>query len=115
MKKLILRILGLVLCVLPPALTALEYFPLWLRDGEKTLSAFALLLLLLAAIPLWRHVKRLLSSPSIWSVWLLLWLFFSLFATLIEGLRAVAFMGFAGGLPGAVCLRLAKGGGNKND
>ncbi|MBO7170926.1 MAG: hypothetical protein J6W28_07105, partial [Clostridia bacterium] len=65
------------------------------------------LLLLLCTLPLWRQIKRLLSSPSLWSVWLLLWLFLTLFAPLIQGLTAIAFMGFLGGIPGAICLRLA--------
>ena len=108
MKKAVLRILGLLLCVLPPAVTALEYFPLWLGDGEKTVSALALFLLLATAIPLWRHVKKLLASPSIWSVWLVLWLFFTLFSSLIEGLTAISLMGFLGGLPGALLLRVAR-------
>lgn len=109
MKRMILRILGLALCILPPAITVLEYFPLWLRDAEKAISALALSLLLIAAIPLWRYAKRLLASPSIWSAWLIAWLFLSLFSSLIEGLTAISFMGFVGGVPGAVCLRLARG------
>ena len=108
MKRLVLRITGLILCVLPPAIAALEYFPLWLGEGDKALSALALLLLLVAAIPLWRFVKSLLASPSIWAVWLVLFLFFTLFATLIEGLTVISLMGFLGGVPGAICLRLAK-------
>lgn len=107
MKRLLLRLTGLALCVAPPALTALEYFPLWLGDGRRAMSAFALFLLLLCALPLWRQIKRLLSSPSLWTIWLLLWGFLSLFAPLIEGLTAIAFMGFLGGVPGAICLRLA--------
>ena len=107
MKRLLLRVLGLALCVAPPALAALEHFPLWLGDGKRAFSAFALLLLVLCLLPLWRQIKRLLASPSLWAFWLLLWLFLSLFAPLIEGLTAIAFMGFLGGVPGAVCLRLA--------
>ncbi len=107
MKRLLLRILGLILCIAPPALTALEYFPLWLGDGKQALNALALLLLSLCALPLWRQIKRLLSSPSLWSVWFLLWLFLTLFAPLIEGLTAISFMGFLGGIPGAIFLHLA--------
>ena len=107
MKRLIFRILGFALCILPPALATLEYFPLWLKDGERIRSALALFLLLLCAIPLWKQVKRLLSSPSIWSVWLILWLFFSLFSSLVEGLTVISFMGFLGGVPGAIFLRLS--------
>lgn len=107
MRRLLLRVLGLALCIAPPALAALEHFPLWLRDGERAMSAFALFLLLLCVLPLWRQIKRLLASPSLWAFWLILWLFLSLFAPLIEGLTAIALMGFLGGVPGAICLRLA--------
>lgn len=107
MKRLLLRLTGLAFCVAPPALTALEHFPVWLGDGRKAVSALALFLLLLCVLPLWKQIKRLLASPSLWTVWLILWLFLSLFAPLVEGLTAVAFMGFLGGVPGAICLRLA--------
>jgi hypothetical protein len=107
MKRTLLRVTGLALCVLPPALAVLDYFPLWLADGRKTTSAFAFLLLLLCALPLWRQIKRWLASPSVWMLWLFVFVFLSLFASIIEGLTAVAFFGFLGGLPGALLLKLA--------
>ena len=107
MKRLFFRLTGLAFCIVPPTLATLEHFPLWLGDGRKATSAFALFLLLLCALPLWRQLKRLLASPSLWAVWLILWLFLSLFAPLVEGLTSIAFMGFLGGIPGAVFLRLA--------
>ncbi len=106
--KTVFRALGLVFCILPPALAVLDYFPLWLADGKKTASALGLLLLLLCALPLWRQIKRLLASPSVWVMWLMLWALLSLFSAIMEGLVAVSFMGFIGGVPGAIFFKLAE-------
>ena len=108
--KTLLRILGLVLCVLPPALSTLEFFPLWLSDGRSALSALSLILLLLSAIPLFRMVKRHLRSPSIWMLWLLLWVALEVFLPIASAIKTVALISFPTGFLGAVCFRLAKRG-----
>ena len=105
--KILLRILGVALCVLPPAISTLEFFPLWLSDGKSALSALSLMLLLLSALPLFRIVKRHLRSPSLWMLWLVLWILLEAFLPILSAIKTIALISFPTGILGAVCFRLA--------
>lgn len=102
-----LRLSGVLLCVLPPVISILEYFPLWLGNGRTALSAISVLLLLLAAIPLVRVVKNRLRSPSAWMLWLGLWLFMILFRPIAASVETIALISFPTSLAGALCFRIA--------
>ena len=106
--KILLRILGIALCVLPPAISTLEFFPLWLSDGKSALSALSLMLLLLSALPLFRIVKRHLRSPSLWMLWLILWGVLEVFLPILSAVKTIALVSFPTGLLGALFFRLAK-------
>ena len=106
--RLALRILGLVLSVLPPAIATLEFFPLWLTEGRTTLSALSLVLLLLSAIPIFRILKKHLRSPAPWMLWLILWLGLRAFLPIAAAIETIAFISFPTSILGAVCFRLAK-------
>ena len=103
-----LRIAGYVLCIVPALVSSLEHFPIWLSDRAQALSLFGVLVLLLAVLPLWKTVKQVLKSPSAWMVWVLLWLFLSLFRNIIDGLIAVALVAFPSSMLGALCFYLAR-------
>ncbi len=105
--KILLRFLGTALCVVPPAAATLEFFPLWLSDGKSALSALSLTLLLLSALPLFRIVKRHLRSPSLWMLWLLLWVALTVLLPIAAAIKTIALVSFPTGFLGAVCFRLA--------
>lgn len=107
--KMLFRTLGVILSVVPPALSTLEFFPLWLGDGKSALSALSLLLLALAALPLFRIVKRHLRTPSPWMLWLLLWAALSVLLPIAAAIRTIALISFPTGFLGALCFRLARG------
>lgn len=119
-KSLLLRVGGYLLCVVPPALAILERFPLFAREGGRPLvSGIALLLLLLAALPLRRGLKRalsrFLSSPSAHGIWAAVWLFTALFARIAADICDIALIGTLSSLLGAVLFRLAEGGRKDRD
>ncbi len=103
-----LTLIGYALCTLPAAISVLEFFPLWLESGEKRLSAFAVLLLLLSAVPAIRAIRRHLKSPSALLIWLLLFLFVCAFRAIIDELFVISLIALAGSVPGTACLLLAK-------
>lgn len=103
-----LRIIGLGLCILPPAVATLSFFPLWLNREESALSAFALLLLLLACLPLFRALRTFLRSPSAWMLWLVLFILLGLFRSIADGLYMISFFGLLGGIGGGICFAVAK-------
>lgn len=103
-----LRLCGLALCVLPPALATLEHFPIWFSEGRTALSAVAVLLLLLAALPLIRLVRKHLRSPSAWMLWLALWAGLAVLRPILTAVETIALVSFPTSLLGALCLRLAR-------
>ncbi len=114
-KRILLRLLGYVLCVLPPALATLERFPLFAREGGRPLlSGIALLLLLLTAVPLRRGLKkalaRFLSSPSAHGIWAAVFIFTALFARIAADIADIALIGTLSSLLGALFFYLAERG-----
>ncbi len=105
--KLALRTVGLALCVIPPAVATIEYFPLWLGEGETRLSALALLLLLLAAVPLFRVLKKHFRSPSAFLVWFLIWVALSVLRPIAAAIETIALISFPTSALGSLFFRLA--------
>jgi hypothetical protein len=101
------KAIGLVLCILPPAIATLSYFPLWVRSEGSGFSLLSLLLLLVCAIPARKMLKDFFRTPSAWKLWLVLLVALTLFENISEGLRAIACVGFPTGALGAVFFRLA--------
>ena len=103
-----LRILGMALCILPPTVATLEFFPLWLTREDCRLSALSVMLLLIAAIPLFRVVRARLRSPSAWMVWLTIWVLLALLEPIVASIKTIALISFPTGILGAICLRLSE-------
>lgn len=104
-----LRFLGLSLSVVPPALCALFYFPLWKEEGGSTaLSGICALLLALSAIPIYKWLRHRLRSPSAYTVWLILFLVFFLLSRVADEMTVIAFVGFIGNLLGALCFKISE-------
>lgn len=103
-----LRLFGLLFSVLPPALATLEFFPLWLGSGRTSISALSLVLLLLAAIPLFRLLKRHLHTPAPWMLWFVLWLLLRVFLPIASAIEQIALISFPTSLVGAFFFSLAK-------
>lgn len=103
-----LTLIGYTLCTVPAAISVLEFFPLWLQNGEKRLSAFAVVLLLLCAVPAFRVIRHHLKTPSALLLWLLLFIFVCAFRAIIDELFVVSLVALAASVPGTVCLLIAK-------
>ncbi len=103
-----LTLLGYAFSILPAALSTLEFFPLWASDREKSISLFALVLLALAFLPLYRLLRHRLRTPSAWMLWLVFFLFLSLFHAVIDELRCIALIALVGSLVGALLFWAAR-------
>lgn len=102
-----LHILGFLLCILPPVICTASYFPIWKESGQ-VISGGVLLLLLIAAYPLYKFIKRSLESPAAYTVWLILFILFSLLSRIAVQMTVISFVGFIGNALGAVCFYIAK-------
>ena len=104
-----LRGLGIVLCVLPVSLSILCYFPVWVAEGgEGIMPGLAALLLVLAAIPLWRLIRRALSSMASYTLWLVAFILFLCLSRIADEMTVISFVGFVGNAIGAVVFRLSE-------
>ena len=102
-----LHILGFLLCILPPVICTASYFPIWKESGQAV-SGGVLLLLLIAAYPLYKFIKQSLTSPAAYTVWLILFILFSLLSRIAMQMTVISFVGFIGNALGAVCFYFAK-------
>ena len=104
-----LHILGFCLCVLPPAICTLTYFPLWKSVGyEYCIAGGAALLLAICMIPLYKLIRHKLMGYSSYFIWLLLFLLFFALSRIAEQMTVISFAGFVGNLLGSVCFYMAK-------
>ena len=111
-----LHIAGFALCILPPAVCTLSYFPLWKASGfESCIAGGTALLLVLCAIPLWKLFKKGLESYSSYLIWLILFLLFLALSRIATQMTVISFVGFIGNLLGAICFRIGKSIGRRGD
>lgn len=107
--RIFLRALALLFSVLPPALAVIFYFPLWKHtSAEKLLSGGTLLLLIFAAIPLFRIILGRIKTPAAHTLWLMIFLLFYLLSSIAKEMIVISFTGFLGNLIGAVLFRLSR-------
>ena len=107
-KRFFLHIFGVLLCVLPPAVCTLTYFPLWKYNAEKSLAGGALILLLLSAYPLFKLIKKWLASPSGYLLWLVIFVIFFLLSKIADEMTVISFFGFLGNLFGALVFKFSE-------
>lgn len=109
-KSIFLRVIGLVLCVIPVTVSILCYFPAWRAEGgEVLLSGTTLLLLCMAAVPLYKLIAEKLRSPAAYTLWLIAFILFFLLSNIAQEMVVISFTGFVGNLLGAIAFKLAGG------
>lgn len=108
-KYYIATLFALVLSTLPPIIAALSYFPFWRESGEGAIiSGFTLMLLLIAAIPLFKLIKRMLASPSILFIWLIIYLLFSAAKNIADEMTVISFVGVVSNTVSTFIFKIAE-------
>jgi len=103
-----LHILGLLLCVAPPAICTLCYFPLWRGNSEKTVVGGVVLVLILSAIPFFKYLKKKLTEVASYIMWLILFVLFFFLSKISDEMTVISFFGFVGNLLGALCFKIER-------
>ena len=69
-----LQIFGWLACIGVPATVILTYFPLFVERGStETMGATAIVLLLIAIIPLFKQINQFFQkTPASWVIWAIL-------------------------------------------
>lgn len=116
-KSLLIRALGIIICICPVVCAILSYFPLWIaRDDACALSGIALCLILIALIPFYKYIIRALKSPSAHTMWFIVFVIFFFLSKISDEMTVIAFVGFISNLFGAMIFKLGKRyGGRKDD
>lgn len=108
-KHLIFNSLGMFFSVIPVAVSIFSYFPIWIhREDASVLSGIALILICLALIPFYRHVKEYLKSASAPLMWFILFIAFLLLSKIADEITVISFVGFVTNLIGSVFFKIAK-------
>ena len=106
--RICLHIAGFALCIIPPAVCALSYFPLWKDAGiESCIAGGSALLLALCIIPLYKLLKRGLMSYSSYIMWLFMFLLFFGMSKIADQMTVISLVGFVSNLLGAICFYFA--------
>ena len=107
--NIILHIIGLLFCVVPPAICTLSYFPLWTAvGGGRVIAGGAALLLVMCAIPIVKFLRKNFESFASYLMWLCAFLIFLLLSRIAEEMTVITFVGFVSNLIGAVFFAFAK-------
>ncbi len=94
-RRSLMRLIGILLSVIPPAAATLLYFPLWRDEGAlSVVSGFTVLLLTLAAVPLFRYIRERFKTPSAHVMWLILFLIFFALSKIADEMTVISFVGF---------------------
>lgn len=107
-NALLIKILGLCVCIIPPAIATIDMFPIFVDSGEKKLSAIGVLLLVVCAVPFWKQVKSFLSSPSAWKVWTVALIVSAVCRSVMDELFVISTIGAVSGVVGAFIFALEK-------
>ena len=107
--NLALHFLGFTLCIVPPTVATLSYFPFWTDGGaERSVAGGCALLLVLCAFPLYKLIKAAFKSFASYFLWLVLFIIFASLSKIADQMTVISFVGFIGNLAGAVCFNIAK-------
>lgn len=108
-RRLIFNALGLAVSVIPVTVAIISYFPIWARRGDASLlSGISLVLIAVALIPLYKHVRAALRSPSAPLMWLFSFLTFLLLSRIADEMTVISFVGFVTNIIGSLCFKQAK-------
>ena len=102
----ILHIVGFAMCIMPPAICTISYFPLW-KESAQALSGGVLLLLIVSAWPLYKMLNDKLKSPSASALWLILFVVFFTLAKIADEMTVISFVGFISNAIGALIFKIA--------
>lgn len=110
----ILHIVGFLLCIIPPAICTMAYFPVWREAGVSScIAGGGALVLVICAIPLYKLLRRALSGASAYMMWLIAFLIFFGLSRIATEMTVISLVGFISNLAGAILMRIGEGRANE--
>lgn len=100
---------AIALDVVAPLVATLTQFPVWIeRSSESTVSGIFLLLALISVLPFLKQLKAYFKSPSVWVVWIIVFVFLSVLRSILDEMIIVCFVGMISNVIGAGIYNLGK-------
>ena len=105
-KYVILHLVALMTCVVPPILTTLYHFPIWIDKGTSAIvSGLSVFLLFLCCIPFIRSIREYFKSPSAKMLWFIGLVIFWLIRTIVDEMIVICAVGFLANLIGTLLFK----------
>ena len=108
-KAFALRVFGLIVCVAPPVIATLEYFPLWFSQTDTAVSVLSAMMIALCCIPFFKQIRAYFKgTPAAWAFFLALWVASMSLNKLMDGIETIAFYGMISNLAGGAIFKIKK-------
>ena len=108
-KGKVIKAVAVIIDVLGPFIATLTQFPVWIdKSAEATMSGLFVVFAALSVIPLLRQIKAFIKSPSVWVIWVVLFVFFIALQSIISEMLVVCFWGMVANIVGAGVYKLGE-------
>jgi hypothetical protein len=108
-KGRVLKAIALAIDILAPLIATLTQFPIWInKSSEATVSGVVILLAFFSCIPLLKHIKAFLKSPSIPIIWLVMFVMLTLLNSIIDQMIVVCFIGVISNTIGTIIYKIGE-------
>ena len=108
-KRLLYNAIGLAISIIPVSIAILSYFPIWAkRDDSSLLSGLSLILIAVALVPLYKHIRQALRSPSAPLMWFFTFAVFFLLSRIADEMTVISFVGFVTNVIGSLFFKAAR-------
>ena len=93
-KSKIIKGCGITIDIAAPLIATISQFPVWIeKSASATVSGVFVLMAFFSCIPLMKHIKNFIKSPSIPIVWLIVFVMLYALNSIIDQMIVVAFVG----------------------
>ena len=108
-KIILAKIIAVIICTVPVTIVTLNYFPVWKnKGGGALLSGFTVFLLIICSYPVIKAIKRYLKSPSVFSVWLILFITFTIVKSIAYEMCVISFVGMISNFIGSLIFKMCE-------
>lgn len=102
-KYMILSTIAFLVSVLPPLITTMLQFPVWIESSsEATVSGISILLIFFSCLPFYKAIINYFKSPSAPVVWICICVFMYIMKAIAEQMFIVSCVGAVSNLIGMV-------------
>ena len=108
-KSIILSFVGMVVSIVPPLITTVHYFPIWVeRSPSATISGTVTFLGILCFVPLYKKLLQSLKTPSAPVMWGMLAALMFIMKEIANEMFVIAVVGAVSNLVGCAIFKYAR-------